>query len=123
MKKNQKLAVLLALLMGTVGISGSAFAGEGTAGDYAADMGTQFGRGLLNVVSSPAEIPCTMRDDIQEKGGGVGTFTGFGKGLAFFVRRAVVGVCEVGTFFMPAPKVLPTVCAKPETAAGPGVNQ
>ncbi len=114
-------SLFFAAMLCTLSVSPLAFAGEGTAGDYAADMGIQFGRGLMNVVSSPAEIPCTMRDDIQEKGGGVGTFTGFSKGLAFFVRRAVVGVCEVGTFFMPAPKVLPTVCAKPVQAQTTGV--
>lgn len=99
----------------------SAFAGiaaaEGeTAGDSAAGMGVKFGRGLWNVVSSPAEIPCTMRDDIK-RDGGMGTVTGFGKGIAFFVRRAVVGVCEVGTFMIPMEATLPPVCAAPGTPA------
>lgn len=96
------------------------FAGEGTAGDYMADMASQFGRGLVNIVTSPAEIPCTMSDDIQSQGG-VGAVTGLGKGLAFFVRRVVVGVSELGTFFMPAPPVLPTVCTKPQTSS-PGIS-
>ena len=86
--------------------------GEGTSGDYASGMGVQFVRGLGNILSSPAEIPCTMSSDISEKGG-VGVATGFGKGLAFMLRRIVVGVSEVGTFILPAPPVLPTVCTSP----------
>ncbi len=121
MKKLYTMFLVLAIL--TFGFGAVTFAdNEATAGDYAAGMGTQFGRGLLNIVTSSAEIPCTMRDDIESKGGAVGTFTGFGKGLAFFVRRAVIGVCEVGTFFMPAPPAIQTVCAKPETAAKAGVT-
>ncbi len=80
-----------------------------TAGDYVAGMGKNIGRGLINVVSSPAEIPCTMRDDVRDQGG-VGYATGFGKGLLFFVRRAVIGVCEIGTFILPSEATIPPVC-------------
>ena len=86
------------------------FAGEGTTGDYARDMGVQFGRGLWNIVSSPAEIPCGIRDDMQVNAG-TGFFTGLGKGLAFFVRRAVIGVSEVVTFIMPEGRTIAPVCA------------
>ena len=91
-----------------------ALAGEGTAGDYMKEMGTQFGRGLENIVTSPAEIPCTMRDDMDVKGGS-GFFTGFGKGLAFMGRRILVGVSEILTFVMPRNEAsLPPVCKKAE---------
>jgi putative exosortase-associated protein (TIGR04073 family) len=84
--------------------------GEGTAGDYFAGLGKQLGRGVWNVVSSPAEIPCTMRDDIKVKGG-TGAATGFGKGLVFFGRRIIVGVSELLTFVMPSEATLPMVCS------------
>lgn len=111
------LSILFSMILGV-----SAFAGEETAGDMAGGMGSKFGRGLLNVVSSPAEIPCTMRDDIK-KDGAVGTATGLGKGVLFFVRRAFIGVCEVGTFMIPMPATLPTVCTPPASAAQPGAAQ
>ena len=85
-------------------------AGEGTSGDYMAEIGTKFGRGLFNVISSPAEIPCTMTSDIKSEGAAAGTFTGLGKGLAFMVRRILVGVTEVGTFMIPMEATIPTVC-------------
>jgi putative exosortase-associated protein (TIGR04073 family) len=88
-----------------------AFAGEGTAGDYFSGMGIQLGRGLWNVLSSPAEIPCTMRDDIQEKGGAEAA-AGFGKGIAFFLRRVLVGVSEIATFMMPSEGTIPGVCSE-----------
>lgn len=78
-------------------------------GDIATGMATKLGRGLYNVVSSPAEIPCTMNKDIKAEGG-VGAATGFGKGIAFMLRRILVGVTEVGTFVIPAEKTIPLVC-------------
>ena len=73
---------------------------EGTAGDYMYGIGTKFGRGLENVVTSLAEIPCTVHADIADEGG-AGFFSGFGKGTLFMLRRMLVGVTEVGTFFIP----------------------
>ncbi len=87
----------------------SAKAGEGTTGDYFSGMGTQIGRGLLNVISSPAEIPCTMKKDMADKPL-EGAFTGFGKGIAFMLRRILIGVSEVGTFVMPSEARIPAVC-------------
>lgn len=83
---------------------------EGTSGDYFKGLGKQLGRGVWNVVSSPAEIPCTMTSEIKVKGGS-GTFSGLGKGLLFFGRRLVVGVSEILTFVMPSEATLPMVCS------------
>lgn len=92
------------------------WAGEGTTGDYMAEIGTKFGRGLFNVVSSPAEIPCTMTDEIKSEGAALGTFTGLGKGLGYMVRRILVGVTEVGTFMIPMEATIPTVCTEAKNA-------
>ena len=110
MKNTFRLFILSALLMAS--FLPVAAAGEGTAGDYASGMGIQIGRGLWNVVSSPAEIPCTMRDDMSDGNAAAGAFTGFGKGLALMVRRIVVGVSEIGTFVMPSEATIPGVCAQ-----------
>ena len=88
-----------------------------TAGDYAMAMGTKIGRGLENVVTSPAEIPCTMSADMHRGNSLAGFFTGFGKGTAFFLRRVLVGVTEVGTFMIPMERTIPRVCSEP-TAVG-----
>ena len=87
---------------------------EGSA-DYSIEISQKFGRGLLNVISSPLEIPCAIRDDVSERGA-AGAGTGFFKGIAFFARRVLVGVTEVGTFMIPMEETLPPVCAKKAAA-------
>lgn len=96
------------LLVSWVFLGPVAFAEE-TAGDYMYGIGTKFGRGLENVVTSLAEIPCTVHSDIKDQGGS-GFFTGFGKGTLFMLRRMLVGVTEVGTFFIPMERTIPRVC-------------
>lgn len=87
-----------------------AFAEE-TAGDYFYGIGTKFVRGLENTVTSMAEIPCTIHTDMQDRGGS-GFFTGFGKGTLYMLRRMLIGVTEVGTFFIPMERTIPRVCQK-----------
>jgi putative exosortase-associated protein (TIGR04073 family) len=86
---------------------------EGTAGDYMYAAGAQFGRGLENVVTSLAEIPCTIHADMKDQGGS-GFFPGLGKGTLYMFRRLLVGVTEVGTFFIPAERTIPRVCQNPK---------
>ncbi|MBI3313109.1 MAG: exosortase system-associated protein, TIGR04073 family [Candidatus Omnitrophica bacterium] len=98
------IATLFVLL-----ISPWAIAGEGTTGDYMGQIGTKFGRGLVNVITSPAEIPCRMGDDMEVKGA-AGFFTGFGKGIYYMLRRILNGVTEIGTFMIPGERDIPPVC-------------
>ena len=84
-------------------------AAEGTAGDYFYGISTKFGRGLGNVVSSLAEIPCTTKAEMQNRGVS-GLATGFGKGFLFMLRRILVGVDEVATFVIPMEPTLSPVC-------------
>lgn len=114
MRRSKLFQVFTVVLLALSILVPAAFAAEGTAGDYFSGMGIQLGRGLWNIVSSPAEIPCTMRDDIKADGG-VGAATGFGKGLAFFVRRVVVGASEILTFVMPSDATMPMVCKAPDS--------
>lgn len=108
MKKIKKGFVCLVLL--TALQLPLAFASdEETAGDYAKGMITKFGRGLVNVVSSPFEIPCSIREEMFDRGA-AGFFTGFGKGTVLMLRRILVGVTEVGTFIIPMEPTLPMVC-------------
>ena len=104
------------LILGMLLPASFAFA-EGTAGDYMYGIGTKFGRGLENVVTSLAEIPCTIHSDMKDQGG-AGFFPGFGMGTLYMLRRMLVGVTEVGTFFIPMERTIPRVCqeTKPNVA-------
>ena len=103
--------LILLLLLG-LGAT-SAYAGSA---DYSVEISQKLGRGVLNLLSSPLEIPCTIRDDVSEKGA-AGAATGLFKGLAFFLRRALVGITEAGTFMIPMEATLPPVCSKKAPAA------
>lgn len=81
---------------------------EGKASDYLRDIGQKLGRGLVNVLTSPAEIPCTISDEMKE--GGDRFFIGLGRGTLFMLRRILVGTTEVGTFIIPMERTIPPVC-------------
>jgi putative exosortase-associated protein (TIGR04073 family) len=102
------LLIFLALSLG--GVHPPALYAQ-EAADYGVGVSTKFGRGLVNVLSSPLEIPCTIRDEVSERGA-VGVATGLGLGIAYFARRVLVGVTEVGTFMIPMEATIPAVCAK-----------
>lgn len=103
--------ILLLVFISAIGIchAPQAAAGEETTGDYFRGIGSKFGRGLVNVVTSPVEIPCAMADEMAERPA-TGFFTGLGKGLGFMLRRLLVGVDEILTFFIPMEPDLPVVC-------------
>ena len=82
-----------------------------TGADYGIEITRKLGRGLGNVLSSPLELPCGIRDEVSEWGW-QGAFTGPFKALALFGRRLLVGVTEVGTFIIPMEGTLPPVCQK-----------
>ena len=88
---------------------------EETAGDYMYGVGTKFGRGLENVVTSFAEIPCTIHADMKDQGGS-GFFQGLGMGTVYMLRRMLIGVTEVGTFFIPMERTIPRVCHETKPA-------
>ncbi len=106
---NRKILAFLSLLALSFVWTGTGFANEGTTGDYLSSIGTKFGRGLGNVVTSPLEIPCGIGAEMSGHPD-VGFFTGLGKGTVLMLRRILVGVCEVGTFVIPAEATLPPVC-------------
>jgi putative exosortase-associated protein (TIGR04073 family) len=89
-----------------------ALAAEGTAGDYFRGIGKKFGRGFVNVVTSPAEIPCTTKNEMAEHPPTVGFFTGVGRGFVFMLRRSLVGATEMATFIIPMEATIPAVCTE-----------
>jgi len=105
------LLIVLTVLPATFALS----AEEATVGDYMYGIGTKFGRGLENVVTSLAEIPCTVRADMKERGG-TGFLPGVGMGSVYMLRRMYVGVCEVGSFFIPMERTIPRVCHETKPA-------
>ena len=107
--KNNFKSFSIWFFLALFGFSLTVWADGETSGDVAKQVATKFGRGLWNVVSSPAEIPCTISDDMHQNAG-TGFFTGFGKGIALMLRRILVGVTEVGTFMIPMEATIPPVC-------------
>lgn len=99
-------AIISILSLGPV----PSFADEGTIGDYFYGIGTKLGRGILNVATSPAELPCNSYYDAKENSV-AGAFTGFfGKGVVLMLQRILVGVSEIGSFVIPAERTIPPVC-------------
>ena len=76
------------------------------------------GLGIGSTVSSCVSVrmnhPVNMHAFSSHHRGGAGFFPGFGKGTLFMLRRMLVGVTEVGTFFIPMEGTLPRVCQTPE---------
>ena|SRR3990167_2041199 len=107
---NQARLAAILLVLFSFSILSPAFADEETAGDYVSGMGKNIGRGLVNVVTSPAEIPCITADEMKDRNKAAGFFIGLGKGTAFMLRRILVGVTEIGTFIIPSEARIPPVC-------------
>ena len=102
--------IVFSLLLFGAGAGPLIYASDGTTGDYMVDIGTKFGRGLENILTSPAEIPCMMAEDIHASGA-QGSVTGFGKGILFMCRRILVGVTEIASFIIPMERTIPRVCS------------
>ncbi len=84
-------------------------------GNYFSETGAKFGRGIENVITSPAEIPCTMESEMHKGDRIIRFFSGFGKGTVYFLRRAIVGATEVVTFPIPMKRTIPRVCIEEPT--------
>lgn len=94
----------------SLAIPASALAAETASGDYFSEIGTKFGRGIENIVTSPAEIPCTIETEMHKGDRILRFFSGLGKGTIFFTRRVILGATEVVTFAIPMERTLPRVC-------------
>lgn len=95
MKGNAK-KILAILVIGVFLVGGTAYA-KGS-GPF-----TKFGRGVTNIIMSPAEIvyqPMKMGEDNNVL---VSIIGGVPKGIVFFPVRAVLGVYDVVTFLLPWP--------------------
>ncbi|MEI6082902.1 MAG: exosortase system-associated protein, TIGR04073 family [Verrucomicrobiota bacterium] len=64
----------------------------------------KLGRGFSNLLFGIAEVPNQVTKTTAEKGGAAGVTYGFGKGLVRWLCREVVGVYEIVTFPIPAPR-------------------
>jgi len=74
----------------------------------------KLGRGMANVVGSPFEITKGMGDAGAEGGPLAGMTCGLIKGSVNFVKRAAVGVYEIGTFPVPLPDKYEPILDDPE---------
>jgi len=81
-------------------------------GNYFSGAGTKVVRGFENFLTSPAEIPCTINFQRDDKPT-LGWFTGTGLGVVNMIRRMMVGASEILTFFVPMDRAIPRVCTEP----------
>ena len=72
------------------------------AGDYAADTGAKFTRGLANTATGWGEIPKNIANESRNSNAFVGFTYGTVKGAAHTVGRTVVGAIDLATFFVPS---------------------
>lgn len=68
----------------------------------AAKMMTKLSRGVVNVATSPIELPRQIGIQVNEKGG-VGLIVGPLTGAVMTGYRAVMGAAEIALFMVPAP--------------------
>lgn len=69
---------------------------------YGRKAAGMFGRGLLNVVTSPVDLIVQTVDKTKSGPPFVGTLAGLGSGLGCTVLRAGSGVVDVVTFWVPS---------------------
>ncbi len=75
---------------------------------------TKLGRGVLNVLDAVVEIPGTMLRTSEAEGAAAGLTKGLFDGAVNTVKRAVVGVYEVGTFPLPLPANYEPILDEPQ---------
>jgi putative exosortase-associated protein (TIGR04073 family) len=64
----------------------------------------KLGRGCANLLFGIVEVPNQITKATSEEGGAAGVTYGIGKGLVRWVGRELVGVYEIVTFPVPAPR-------------------
>ena len=101
-----KKAIALSIIIGLLFLSASSA--------YALGPVEKLGRGLANVATSPFEVTKGMGDVSAEKGPFAGLTWGLLEGTVNLVKRAVVGVYEIGTFPVPFPKDYEPILEDPE---------
>lgn len=101
MKKGIALVVLFIMLIGASSIL--------YAEDVVPGPMRKLGRGLANVVTSPAEIVIGMGDATSKDGVAAGATWGLVQGLANMVKRMAVGAYEVVSFPIGAPDYKPII--------------
>jgi putative exosortase-associated protein (TIGR04073 family) len=80
---------------------------EGTAMVNADDMRygktcfNKLGRGVINILTSPSEIPAGAFRVCREKGDFIGVTLGSFEGLFTFIIRGIIGVFDTATFLIP----------------------
>ncbi len=92
---------------------------------YKEKVGGMLGRGLLNVVSCPIDIPVsTVNGAKNTKPEFIGAIGGFATGAACTILRAASGIIDVATFWVPGFNGLPVSrnygnCLQAETVVAP----
>ena len=102
--RKMRLGLMVLILAWTMAASPAA------AANYLDKSIGKLGRGVINIITLPAEFSCAIYDDIG-KNPWTGGFTGPVKGALLLVRRALVGALEIATFMIPNDPWIDPVCS------------
>jgi len=103
MGKGRRLWVVI-LTVGALSLVGPLAAEEIWPENYMDGISRKLGRGVANVVTAPAELIRQPSLIGQQEGGLAAITYGVVKGCWWTVYRAVAGVYDVATFYVPIPR-------------------
>ncbi|MDP3920692.1 MAG: hypothetical protein Q8R76_07810 [Candidatus Omnitrophota bacterium] len=101
--------VLGASALAPLAFAGGEHGGSQMSHGYVSDSIGKLGRGVVNIVTTPAELSCAIYYDFNDNAW-TAPITGTVKGAVLMVRRALVGVAEVASFPIPSHEWIPKVC-------------
>jgi putative exosortase-associated protein (TIGR04073 family) len=100
--KNRRCIMILHKVSGIIALAvGLLMAAPVMAGDYAADSGAKFTRGLANTATGWGEIPKNIVNESRDHNALVGLTYGTVKGAVHTIGRTAVGAFDLVTFFAP----------------------
>ncbi|MDQ6963388.1 MAG: exosortase system-associated protein, TIGR04073 family, partial [Mariprofundales bacterium] len=105
MKNLQWIALILtAIFIGASAITTSAYAqnpGQPHQESYSDGVISKFGRGFANSTTGWLELPKNILNESRATNAGYGITVGLFKGVVDTIGRTLIGVVELGTFFIP----------------------
>jgi len=103
MGKGRWLRVVI-LAVGSLGLAGSLSAAEVWPEHYMDGISRKLGRGVANVVTAPAELIRQPYLVGQQEGGLAAITYGLVKGCWWTLYRALAGLYDAATFYVPIPR-------------------
>ena len=107
MGRGVPIIALIAALTAALPAAADDAGGDGAEGaDYRTRVVEKFGRGFANAATGWLELPKSMVLESRAHNVLYGVTLGLLEGAAQSVGRSLVGVVELGTFFVPNPEII-----------------